>query len=105
MLRRKAQSFDGHGFADARGIHTAIMKNDAATQGMADQANREIINDVEERGEIEHVLGDTVGSAGSPSAVAVAAQVQRVDMIVLAQNSRDPIPVARMVQAAVHEQQ
>src|SRR5260370_2701039 len=72
---------------------------------MADQANREIINDVEERGKIEHVLGDAVGSAGGPSAVAVTAQVQRVDVVMLAQNAGDPIPVARMIKTTVNENQ
>ncbi len=105
MLLREAQPFDGDGFTDARGIHTAIMQNDAAAEGMADQANREIIDDVEERGKIENVLGHAVGSAGGPSAVAVTAQVQREDVIAFAQDPRDPIPVAGMVQTAVNQNQ
>src|SRR6266478_712128 len=105
MPRREAQALDGDGFAGACGIDAAIMQNDAAAERMADQANLKIINDVEERGEIENVLGDAVGGAGRPGAVAVAAQVQREDVIVLAQDARDPIPIASVVQAAVNEHQ
>src|SRR5713101_5775816 len=72
---------------------------------MADQPNGEIIDDVEERGEIEDVLGHAVGSAGGPSAVAVSAQVEREDVIAFAQDPRDPIPVASVVQSAVNQHQ
>ncbi len=66
---------------------------------------REIVDDVEERGKIENVLRHAVGGAGRPGAVAVAAQVQRVDVVVLAQDAGDPIPIASVVQAAVNENQ
>ncbi len=105
MFLREAQSFNGHRIARARGIHTAIMENDAAAEGMADQAKREIVDDVEERGKIENVLRHAVGGARRPGAVAVAAQVERVDVIALAQDARDPIPVARMVETAVNQNQ
>src|SRR5713226_7317756 len=105
MLLREAQPFNGDGFPDAGGIDTAITQNDAAAERMADEANGEIVDDVEERGEIEDVLGHTVGGAGRPGAVAVTAQIQGVDVIALAQDARNPIPVASMVQAAVDEDQ
>ena len=91
--------------AHARGIHAGIMQHDDPAEGMADQADGELVDDVEQRGEIEHVLGDVVHGAGRPGAVAVSAQVERVDVVVLAQRSRHPVPVARVVQPAVDQHQ
>lgn len=105
MLRGKAQAFDRNGFAYARGIHTAIVQNDAATERMADEANRKIVDDVEKRGKIEDVLGDAVDGPGGPSTVAVPAQIEGVDVIVLAEDACDPIPITSVVQAAVNEHQ
>ena len=102
MLRRKADTLDGDGFSDARGIHSAIMQNDASAERMAHEANGKIIDDIEEGGEIEDVFGYAVGGAGGPSAVAMSAQIQREDVIMLAQDARNPIPIASVVQAAVH---
>src|ERR1700686_205780 len=105
MLRRKAETLNGNRFANTCGIDPAIMQNDAAAERMADEANREIIDDVEERGEIQNMLGHAIGGAGRPSAVAVAAQIQRVDVIALAQTARYPVPIAGMVETAVNENQ
>ena len=44
-----------------------------------------------------------VGCAGSPGAVAVAAEVEGVDVIVVAESLRDPVPVAGVVEGAVDE--
>ena len=42
---------------------------------MADQAERKVVDDVKERGEIEDMLGDAVGGARCLGAIAVAAQI------------------------------
>src|SRR5882762_10385370 len=70
---------------------------------MADQAERKIVDDVEERGEVEDMLGDAVGGARCPGAVAVAAQIERVDVIALAEFLSYPIPIASVVERAVDE--
>jgi hypothetical protein len=105
MLRRKADTLNGDSLADASGIHAAIMQSDAAAERMADQTEGEIVNDVKKRGEVEDVLDYAVGGAGSPGAIAMAAQVERENVIVLAKNARDPIPIASVVEAAVDEDQ
>jgi hypothetical protein len=105
VIGRKAQTFDGDGFVNASGIHAGVMKHDDAAERVADQADGKIADHVQHRGEIEDVLGDGVDGAGSPGAVAVAAQVQRVDVIVLAQRAGHPIPIARVIEGAVNEEE
>src|SRR5712672_3023476 len=70
---------------------------------MADQAERKIVDDVEERGEVEDMLGDAVGGARRPGAIAVAAQIERVDVITVAEFLSDPIPIAGVVERAVDQ--
>src|SRR6266850_3681767 len=70
---------------------------------MADQAERKIVDDVEERGKIEDMLGDAVGGARRPGAIAVAAQIQRVDVIAAAEFLGHPIPIAGVVERAVDQ--
>src|SRR5712675_714667 len=70
---------------------------------MADQEERKVVDDVEERGKIEDMLGDAVGGARCPGAVAVAAQIERVDVIAVAEFLSDPIPIAGVVERAVDQ--
>jgi hypothetical protein len=70
---------------------------------MTEQPDREIINDVQQRREIEDVFRNPVRRTGRPSAISVAAQIQRVHVIMLAQRSGHPIPVPSMIEAAVHQ--
>ena len=72
---------------------------------MSDQANGELIDDIEQRREIENVFDQTVHRSRRPCAVPVASQIERVDVIVLAQRARYPIPVASVIQAAMHQYQ
>src|SRR5258706_14971665 len=51
------------------------------------------------------MLGYGVGSAGRPGAIAMTTQVERVNVIVAAKVARHPIPVAGMIERAMHEQQ
>jgi hypothetical protein len=57
-----------------------------------------------ERRQVENVLGDAIERAGRPGTVAVSAQVHGVHVKMLPQRARHPVPVARMVQAAMHQQ-
>src|SRR5882757_3120929 len=70
---------------------------------MADQAEREVVDDVEERRKIADMLGDAVGGARRPGAVAVPAQIERVDVIAVAEFLSDPIPIAGVVERAVDQ--
>src|SRR5205807_6216658 len=70
---------------------------------MADQAERKVVDDVEERGEVEDMLGDAVGGARRPGAVAVASQIERVDVIAVAEFPGYPIPITCMVERAVDQ--
>src|SRR6266436_7798389 len=70
---------------------------------MADQAERKVVDDVEERGKIEDMLGDAVGGARRPGTVAVAAQIERVDVIAVAEFLGHPIPIAGVIERAVNQ--
>jgi hypothetical protein len=103
VFRRKAQAFNGDSFLDTLGIDAGVMQNDAAAERMANQANGKIVDDIEKGGEVENMLAYGVGGAGSPGAVAVPAKVQGVDVIVLAEGTGDPVPIAGVIQRAVNE--
>ena len=72
---------------------------------MADQVNREVVDDVDQRRQIQHVFGDAIERARRPGAVAVAAQIHGVDVKMLAERARHPIPVAGVIQTAVDQHQ
>jgi len=97
MVGREAEPFDADGFADPGGIDATVVQNDDPAEGMANEANGKIVDDVEKRGEIENVFGDGVDGAGSPGGVAVAAKVEGIDMVITAKILRDPVPHAGMV--------
>ncbi len=80
------------------------QRNDPAER-MPDDGQRISLDNVGQRGEIEHVFGEAVHRARRPRAVAVAAQVERVDVVIVTQRSRGPIPHARVIEAAVHQNQ
>src|SRR5882762_674983 len=70
---------------------------------MADQAERKVVDDVEERGKVEDMLGDAVGGARRPGAIAVAAQIERIDVIAVAEFLGDPVPIAGVVERTVNQ--
>jgi hypothetical protein len=103
MTWRKTQAFDGDRFVYALRVDAGVMQDDTTTKRVADQANGKIVDDIEKGGEIENVLAYGVSSAGSPGAIPVAAKIEGVDMIVLAERARDPVPVAGMIESAMNE--
>jgi hypothetical protein len=103
VLLREAEAFDGDGFVYAVWIDTRVVQDDATAEGMARQANGEIVDDVKQGGEIENVFGHRVSGAWSPAAIAMAAEVEGENVIVAAQRLRDPIPIAGVVEGAVDQ--
>jgi hypothetical protein len=103
VFGRKTQALDGDCLVDALGIDAGVMQNDAATKRVADEANGKIVDDIEKGGEIEDMLTYGVGGAGSPGAVAMAAKIEGVDVIVLAEGTGDPVPIAGVIQRAVNK--
>jgi hypothetical protein len=103
MAFGEPESLDGNRSLYAVGVHASIVESDAAAEGMANEARGEIIDDVKQGGEIEDVLGDSVRRSGGPSAVAVPAEIEGVDVVLPAQRVRDPIPIARVIERAVNE--
>ncbi len=89
----------------AVGIDAGIVQHDHSTQRVAHEANRKIVNDIEQRREIENVLGDAVHGAGGPGAVAMSAQIERIDVVMLTQRARNPIPITGVVQTTVYQHQ
>src|SRR5436853_3263863 len=72
---------------------------------MSHDVDREIVYDVRQRGEIEHVLRYAVKGSWSPCTVSVASQIDRVNVEMLSQDSRNPIPISRVVESAVDQYQ
>jgi hypothetical protein len=70
---------------------------------MTDQIDRKVVDDIGEGREVEDVLGDAVERAGRPGAIAVPAQIERIDVKVLTQCARNPVPTARVIKPAVDE--
>jgi hypothetical protein len=100
---RKAEAFDRNELLDAVGVEAGVMKDDAAAERVADEADGEIVDDVEESGEVQDVFADSVGGAGSPTRVAVPAEVESVDVVVAAEVAGDPVPATGVVESAVDE--
>src|SRR5215468_1034880 len=98
---RKTNPFNRYSFVNAVRVQARVVQNDNATERMSDQANREVADDVQQHRKVKNMLSDAVHSAGRPGAVAVAAQVQGVDVIVRAQRSCHPVPAPGVVKAAV----
>src|SRR5689334_15867549 len=103
MALREPDAFNRNRLAYAVRVRARIMQYDDATQRVSDQTNRKLIDDVQKRREVEHVLGNAVHGAWGPCAVPVSAQVERVNMVALAQGPRHPVPAAGMVQPTVDQ--
>lgn len=71
---------------------------------MADDANGFLTDNVGKHGQIEDELRHGVDSAGRPGTIAMAAKIDRVDVIIGAEGARNPVPAARVIEAAVDEQ-
>ena len=70
---------------------------------MPDQVNGKISNDVGQSGKIQDIFGNAVHRARRPGAVAVAAEIDGVNMEVLAQRAGHPVPIAGVIESAVHQ--
>src|SRR5262245_56565962 len=81
------------------------MQRDDAAERMAYDVDWEIVDDVSQRRHVQHMFGNRIERARCLRTVAVPAQVERVDVEIVAQGPRHPIPIARVVEAAVYQQQ
>jgi hypothetical protein len=61
------------------------MQNNDAAQRVSHEPDWKFIDDIEQRGKIEYVLCDAVHGARRPGAVAMAAEIECVNVVVLAQ--------------------
>ena len=105
MRHRHADAFNRDDLLHAVRIHARIEQADHASQRVSDDRHRESFDNIGQRRKIQHMFGDAIQRARRPRAISMAAQIQRVDVIIVAQRARHPIPVARMVQAAVNQDQ
>src|SRR5215472_6766920 len=105
VLRWESNSLNRDCLANAGGVDARKVQNNAAAERMSNEANREIVDDVEQRRKIKNVLGHVVHRARGPRTVPMPSQVQRVDVVVLAKPPSDPIPVSRMVQSSMDQHQ
>ena len=76
---------------------------DRAAERVRDDRDRRELLLMDQLRQVVDVVDHAVVRAGDPLRVAVAAQVGREDVPVVAQPLGDPVPVAAVVAAAVHE--
>jgi len=81
--RRAAESLDCHDLGHEAGEDAGVLEGDGAASEWADDGERITIQLPGEHGDIEHELRKAVLAADGPGAVAVAAQVDGVDAVVL----------------------
>ena len=105
MVRRRPETFDRNCLLDSIGIDPRVEERDDPAKRMTHQIDRGGVDYVCECGEIKHVLRDAVECARRPLAVAVTSQVDCVNVIMLTQGSRHPIPIASVIQSAVNQDQ
>src|SRR5579863_2965492 len=102
MALGKSHAFNGNYFVNLVGKYARIVEDDNSSQRMANQPHWEIADDIQQDRQVKDVLGHAVHGTRRPGAVAMTAQVQSINVIVLPQGTRYPIPTAGVIQAAVH---
>jgi hypothetical protein len=101
----KTESFDVHQFLHAIWVHAGVMRHDETAERMANEVDREIVDDIEQRREVQNIFGERIHRALRLRAVAVASQIERIYVIVAAQTGGDPVPVSGVVQSTVNQDQ
>src|SRR5712692_10919964 len=98
-----SHAFDGDDFAYRVRKSAGISQRDHTAQRMADKGKWPLADHIAERGQIENVLGYRIDRTWRPLAVAMTAEVECENVIVVAQRARHPVPTASMIQPAVNE--
>src|SRR6185436_21151172 len=70
---------------------------------MTDQRQGCFTESVAKSCQVKHVLGDRIDRARRPLAVAMPAQIECANVIVIEQRRRHPVPAARMVQSTMNQ--
>ena len=105
VLRRESNSLNRDCLANTGGVDARKVQNNASAERMPNEANREIVDDVEQRRKIKDVLRHVVHRARRPRTVPMPSQVQRVDVVMLAKPPSYPIPVSCMIQSSMDQHQ
>src|ERR1700687_1189536 len=79
--------FDGDDFAHSVRKGAGVSQRDYTAQRVADKGEWPRADHVAERGQIENVLGDRIDRTWRPLAVAMTAEVERENVIVVAQRA------------------
>src|SRR5262249_28806197 len=85
MTLGKTNPFNRDSFANAIRIQTRVVQHDDSTERMSNQADGEVADDVQQHRKVQNMFRDAIHSARRPGTVAVAAEIQSVGVIVLAQ--------------------
>ena len=105
QLGRRTEPLDRHHLLHPVGIGAGVLQRDRAAERVADDGDLLDAERAQQLVDVERVVDHRVAAADRPLRVAVAAQVGRDDVEVAPQILRDPVPVARVVAAAVDQQQ
>src|SRR6266850_2244763 len=100
MRGRRPHALDSYNLADQVEKSTRISEGDNASQRVPHKRQRSLADNIAESGKIENVLGNGIECARRPLAVAVAAKVERVDMIISAQSCGHAVPTPRVIKAS-----
>src|SRR5580700_683108 len=99
-----AERFDGHEPTDLFRVDTGIADRDVAAERMRDDGDRRQLLLMDQLRQVVDIGGRRIVAVGGPLAVAMAAQIGRQDVPVLAQRGSHPVPIAAMVAPAMDEQ-
>jgi hypothetical protein len=105
MRGRKSEAFDSDDFTDAIRVEAGVEQGEDSTERVTDEMDGGAAQDVDEGRNIQNMFGDAVAGTGSPGAIAVTAKVHGVDVEMPAKRAGHPIPVAGVIEAAMHKKQ
>jgi hypothetical protein len=103
MVRRRAQTFNSDNFLHTLRVHARVKQRHDAAERMANDIYRKCVDDIGQRRQVQDMFGDAIQCARRPRAVAVPAQIERVDVIIVAQGAGDPIPASRVIETPMHQ--
>src|SRR5713226_9321574 len=103
LARRRAEPLDGDQLRDRLGVDAGVAERDVAAERVGDDRDGREPLLVDELRQVVDVARHRVATVRGPLAVAVAAEVGRDHVPVVAERLRRPVPVAAVVAPAVEQ--
>ena len=104
-LRRRAEPVHQHQLAHPLGKARRVADRHAAAERMAHDAQLPLPERLDQHRDIQRVKDREIGAVARPVAVAMAAQIGCDHVPMMPQCARRPVPAARVIAAAVEQQE